>query len=76
MKTRVQLFIVAALVVVSPEVAPAVSPTPAEMGESRRWVAAKFEGVEDKKEGGIVPSRSFLSLTAVNRPRSSSENGS
>jgi hypothetical protein len=43
---------VVALVVVSPQVAAALSPTPAETGESGRWVAAKLEGVEDKKKSG------------------------
>lgn len=67
MKTTVQLFIVAALVVVSPGVAPAVSPTPAEMGESRRWVAAKFEGVEGKKERGYG-TEPFFSFTYGGQP--------
>jgi hypothetical protein len=50
MRTRVQLFITATLVVMSPGVAAAVSPNLAEIAESRRWAAAKFEGIEEKKE--------------------------
>jgi hypothetical protein len=62
MKTRAQLLIVAALVVVSPQLAAAVSLTPAEMRESRRWVAAKLEGVEDKKKNGY-DTEPFFSFT-------------
>jgi hypothetical protein len=67
MRTKVQFYIVAALVVVSPGVAAAVSPTPAEMAESRRWMAAKFEGVEEKREGGY-DAEPFFSFTYGGQP--------
>ena len=50
MKTRVPLIIAGLLCILSPQFARAVSPTPAEMAEARRWAAAKFEGVADVKE--------------------------
>jgi alpha-galactosidase len=52
-KTRSFLNVVTVLWVVSTHFAQAVSPTPAELTESRRWVAAKFEGVVDAKSPDI-----------------------
>jgi hypothetical protein len=80
METRVRLFMVVALVVVSPQVAAAVSPTPAETGESRRWVAAKLEGVEDKKKSGQMEARAKLQAArclphAAHSDLSGSQNG-
>ena len=50
MKTNTTLTIAALLCILSPQLARAVSPSPAEMAEARRWAAAKFEGVADVKD--------------------------
>jgi NPCBM/NEW2 domain len=50
MKTRLVVNLVAVLWLLSAQFAQAVSPTPAEMAEVRRWAAAKFEGVPDTKD--------------------------
>jgi alpha-galactosidase len=50
MKTRAPLNILALLCILSPQLARAVSPTPAETAEARRWAAAKFEGVANAKQ--------------------------
>ena len=49
MKIRFLLSIVAALCLLSSQVAQALSPTVEEMAEVRRWVAAKFQGGEATK---------------------------
>ena len=51
------MSIAALLCILSPQFARAVSPTPAEMAEARRWAAAKFEGVADGKEHRRPPRR-------------------
>jgi alpha-galactosidase len=49
MQTRIRFVLPAVLAVLVARLAEAVSPTPAEMAEARRWVVAAFEGVEDAK---------------------------
>ncbi len=52
MKTTTMLGIVAVFGL-SAQLAAAVSPTPDEMREARRWVAAKFEGVQDARQPSV-----------------------
>ncbi len=49
MKTSIVVGVVAVVVVVSCPFAVAVSPTAEEMAQAQRWVAAKFQGVVDKR---------------------------
>lgn len=53
MKMRPLLNAIVLLLLLSPQFARAVAPTAAEMAESRRWAAAKFEGVGDAKASDV-----------------------
>ncbi len=68
MNTRIHAMIrvqtvFAALLIATPQLACAVSPTPAEMAESRRWATAAFEGVQV-----AVPVTAGLQVLANNDP--------
>ncbi len=60
MKTTTLLGAVATFWLMSSQFAGAISPTPAEMGEARRWAAARFEQAKD--------SEPFFSFTYDGRP--------
>jgi alpha-galactosidase len=66
MKTRLLFGImvsIASLWLLSAQVARAVSPTPAEMAESRQWAASHFEAAPDSKDA-----KPFFSFTYDGRP--------
>jgi alpha-galactosidase len=72
MKIRIATMVLAACWISLPSSAVAVVPTPGEMGEARRWTAAKFEGVPQpslpETNGRPTDAGPFFSFTYANRP--------
>jgi alpha-galactosidase len=68
MKTQIRFSIVVAVLIGSPQLAAAIGPTAAEMGEARRWVAAKFEGTVEKQEKKTYGAEPFFSFVYGGQP--------